>query len=184
MVGITRSKVIFFRHQKPGSMWDLVIVHGIPSGNLLHFANLKMASYIVSSLIYQHLNDDHRLLFFVGSRRLSWGNVDFVSGFLLGLFCACMAFVAQTSMSEPVQLTFYPGRLAPRSLDWQIAVAMRKSLENEGNEQPLRFSKINMLCLCGLYCTHSITFLLYWSGWILKRSLCNVMFGLIVTCRG
>lgn len=37
-------------------------------------------------------------------------NVDFVSGFLLGLFCACMAFVAQTSMSEPVQLTFYPGK--------------------------------------------------------------------------
>lgn len=37
-------------------------------------------------------------------------NVSFVDGFLLGLFCAFIAFVVQASMSDPVHLTFYPGK--------------------------------------------------------------------------
>ena len=37
-------------------------------------------------------------------------NVSFIFALILGLLCACVAFVWQAARSDPVRFAFYPGR--------------------------------------------------------------------------
>ena len=66
-------------------------------------------------------------------------NVSFIYGLMVGLLCACVAFVVEAAMSDPVRFAFYPGRgLRSRKIRSQRELQLLADFDQKGGFLVLR----------------------------------------------
>ncbi|CAJ1364345.1 unnamed protein product [Effrenium voratum] len=66
-------------------------------------------------------------------------NVSFIYGLMVGLLCACVAFVVEAAMSDPVRFAFYPGRgLRSRKIRSQRQLQLLADFDQKGGFLVLR----------------------------------------------